>query len=144
MIRDVQVGKNFSFSRSISDGDIQRFAEITGDFNPLHLNLEYSRKTRFKERIAHGFLTASLISAAISKEFPGAIYLSQSLKFIKAVKIGDKVTALIKILSKDEKHNILKLSTICFNQHNEEVIQGDAVIMIWQFYYSALDLEGEN
>ena len=130
MSKDIKAGNCYSFSKIISDEAVRRFAEITGDFNPLHLDTEYCKKTRFKERIAHGFLTASLISAAISKEFPGAIYLSQSLKFIKPVKIGDKVTALIKILSKDEKHNFLKLSTICVNQNNDKVIQGDAVIMI--------------
>jgi len=130
MIKNVQISKTFSFSRTISNEDIQRFAEITGDFNPLHMDLEYCKKTRFKERIAHGFLTASLISAAISKEFPGAVYLNQSLNFIKPVKIGDRVTALIKILSMDEKHNFLKLSTICINQNNEEVIKGNALIMI--------------
>ena len=124
------MSKTPSFSRVISDEDIRRFAEITGDYNPLHLDPEYCKKTKFKERIAHGFLTASLISAAISKEFPGAIYLSQSLNFVRPVKIGDRITALIEVLPEGERHNFLKLSTTCINQNNEEVITGDALIMI--------------
>jgi len=119
----IEVGETFELSKIISDNDIRRFAEITGDLNPLHLDSEYAKKTRFRERIAHGFLIASLISAAIGNKLPGAIYLEQSLRFKRPVNIGDKIIALVEVLNKDEKHRFLKLSTVCKNQKNENVIE---------------------
>jgi len=126
----INIGEIFEFSKNISDDDIRRFADITGDRNPLHLDSEYAKKTRFKERIAHGFLTASLISAAIGKNLPGAIYLEQSLRFVRPAKIRDRVTAIVEVLNKDEKHSFLKLSTICKNQKNEYLIEGEALILV--------------
>lgn len=126
----IKVGETFEFSKLISDNDIRRFAEITGDLNPLHLDSEYAKKTRFRERIAHGFLIASLISAAIGNRLPGAIYLEQSIRFKRPVKIGDKIIALVEVLNKDEKHRFLKLSTVCKNQKNENILEGEALILV--------------
>lgn len=124
------INKTFSFSKTITADDINMFAEVTGDFNPLHMDPEYCKHTRFKERIAHGFLTGSLISTAISKEFPGAIYLKQDMKFLKPVKIGDTITSKVEIISVDQTRKFIKLATSCINQKGEEVIQGDALILL--------------
>jgi 3-hydroxybutyryl-CoA dehydratase len=92
----IKVGDKVTFSKSVSDGDIQAFAAVTGDSNPVHLDEAYAGKTRFKGRIAHGMLSAGYISAALgTKLAPSAtvVYLSQSLRFQRPVKIGDVITA---------------------------------------------------
>lgn len=130
MFDKISIDDTYCISKIIKEEDIIRFAEITGDFNPLHLDPEYAKKTRFGERIAHGFLTASLISAIIGKSYPGSIYLNQTLKFVKPVRIGDTVTAVIKVLRKDEKRRFLELETTCINQNKENVIEGRALIKV--------------
>ncbi len=93
----IKVGDSASISKTITDGDIQAFADVTGDHNPIHLDDEYAAKTRFGSRIAHGMLSAALISAVLANELPGAgsVYLSQTLKFVKPVFPGDTVTARV-------------------------------------------------
>ena len=125
-------GDTASLSRTISDDDIRAFAEATGDRNPLHLDEEFARQTRFGTRIAHGMLSASLISALIASELPGqgGIYLGQTLQFVAPVFPGDTVTARVTVSAVREDKPILKLETVCTNQRGEVVIKGEATILV--------------
>jgi 3-hydroxybutyryl-CoA dehydratase len=127
-------GDTASLSKTISDQDIVGFAEVVGDNNPVHLDEEYASKTMFKKRIAHGMLCGGLISAVIGTKLPGpgAIYLSQTLKFMAPVYIGDTVTAKVTIKTIREDKGIYTLETVCFNQDNKHVIEGEAVVMFRQ------------
>ncbi len=125
-------GDSASLSKTISDDDIRAFADVTGDRNPLHLDEEFARQTRFGRRIAHGMLSASLISAVIANELPGqgSIYLGQTLQFVVPVFLGDTVTARVTVSAIREDKPILKLETVCTNQRNEVVIRGEATVLI--------------
>jgi Acyl dehydratase len=125
-------GDTASLSRTISDDDIRAFAEATGDRNPLHLDEEFAKQTRFGRRIAHGMLSASLISAVIASELPGqgGIYLGQTLHFVAPVFPGDTVTARVTVSAVREDKPILKLETVCTNQRDEVVIKGEATILV--------------
>ena len=125
-------GDTASLSKTIGDEDIRAFAEASGDHNPLHLDEEFAKQTRFGRRIAHGMLSASLISAVIANELPGegSIYLSQTLQFVAPVFLDDTVTARVTVASIREDKPILKLETVCTNQRNEVVIKGEATVLI--------------
>lgn len=126
------IGDSASISKTITDGDIQAFANVTGDHNPIHLDDDYAAKTRFGSRIAHGMLSASLISAVLANELPGAgsIYLSQTLTFVKPVFPGDTVTARVTVTGIRDDKPIITLETICVNQHNEPVLKGEATVLV--------------
>ena len=120
-----------SFSKTITEGDVNLFAGITGDFNPLHINEEEAKKTVFKSRIAHGMLTGSLISTVIGTKMPGpgTIYLEQNLKFIKPVYINDTVTAIVKVTDIiNVEKGIYRLETIIMNSKGEIVTEGYAIV----------------
>jgi len=119
-------------TKTITETDVYAFAGITGDFNPLHVDAEYARRSRFGERIAHGILTAGLISAVLGMRLPGsgAIYLSQSLKFLKPVRLGDTVTATAEVVAYRADRLILTLRTACTNQHGDTVAQGESVLLV--------------
>lgn len=125
-------GDTASLSRTISDADIRAFADATGDRNPLHLDEEFAKQTRFGQRIAHGMLSASLISAVIASEMPGqgSIYLGQTLQFVAPVFPGDTVTARVTVSEIREDKPILKLETVCTNQRDEVVIKGEATVRV--------------
>ena len=127
-----KIGDSASISKTITDEDIQAFADVSKDHNPLHLDDEYAAKTRFGRRLAHGMLSASLISAVLGNELPGAgsAYLSQTLKFVKPVFPGDTVTALVTVTGVREDKPILTLETVCVNQHNEPVLKGEATVLV--------------
>jgi 3-hydroxybutyryl-CoA dehydratase len=127
---EIKEGDRRSSARVITHHDIEMFATITGDFNPIHLDDEFARGTVFKGKIAHGILTAGLISAALSK-FPGVIvYLSQSLSFRKPVRPGDRIEATAEVVEKIPEHSALKLTTVCQNQRNEIVLSGEARVKV--------------
>jgi 3-hydroxybutyryl-CoA dehydratase len=125
------VGTRASITRTITDADVRRFAELTGDDNPVHLDAGYAATTRFGERIVHGILTAGLISAVIGTQLPGlgAIYLQQNLKFVAPVHHGDTITATAEVVAVREDKRILTLHTVCVNQDGQPVIEGEAVVM---------------
>lgn len=129
---EIIIGQKAEYSRLITETDIQRFAEVSGDFNPVHMDEEFAKKTFFKGRIAHGLLSASFISTVLAKELPGpgSIYLRQELNFKRPVKIGDKITAKVEVISKDNEKKRIILSSICTNQKNEIVIDGQSIVML--------------
>jgi 3-hydroxybutyryl-CoA dehydratase len=125
-----EAGQSADMTRVITEEDILRFAEITGDRNPVHISEEFASQTRFGERIAHGILTAGLISAVIGTKLPGpgCLYLSQTLVFRAPVKIGDEITARAEVVEVISGKR-LKLRTQCINQREEVVLEGEAVVI---------------
>jgi len=128
--RMYKVGDAAEMTKVISEEDVFLFAGITGDRNPIHISEEYAPKTRFGERIAHGSLTAGLISAVIGMKLPGpgCLYLSQTLDFLAPVKIGDGITARAEIVEVISEKR-LRMRTQCFNHKKVIVIDGEAVIV---------------
>lgn len=131
-IEEIKIGDKSSITKKITKENIEKFAEISGDKNPIHLDDEYAKNSIFKERIAQGILVSGLISAVLANELPGdgTIYLSQSLKFLKPVKINDFITAEVEVKKIDYKKNRVTLITNCFNQYGVIVITGEAVVML--------------
>lgn len=129
-VHDLKIGDKSSFQKTISDADISLFAGITGDFNPLHINLEAIKNTNYKGRIAHGLLTAGLISAIIGTKLPGigTLYVKQDLKFTFPVYAGDTIKATVEVTSIDIEKNLVTLLTSCANQDGITVIEGTAVV----------------
>lgn len=127
-----KVGDMATVSKTITDDEIKRFADLVGDHNSIHLNDEFARTTRFGRRIAHGMLSASLISTAIGTRLPGAgaVYLSQTFRFVAPVFPDDTITARVTITNVREDKPIVTLETVCFNQHNQPVVKGEAVVLI--------------
>lgn len=132
MNTSIKIGDVATVTKTITDADIHTFADLIGDHNSVHLDDEFAKKTRFGRRIAHGMLSGSLISAVIGEQLPGAgaVYLSQSLKFIAPVFPGDTVTAKVTVTNIREDKPIVTLATICLNQNNETVIKGEAVVLV--------------
>jgi 3-hydroxybutyryl-CoA dehydratase len=130
--RTFEIGQKASLSKVITIADIETFAGVTGDLNPLHIDEEIASKTRFKGRIAHGMLSAGLISAVLGTLLPGpgGIYLSQTLKFLKPVLPGDEITAEVKVVEWNSEKSILQLETSCRNQDGDEVLTGQAVLLV--------------
>lgn len=126
----LEVGQTASYTRTVEEREVQLFAELSGDRNPVHLDAEYAAKTMFKERIAHGMYTGALISAAVACELPGpgTIYLGQQMTFQKPVKLGDTLTVRLEILEKLPKFKV-RIATRVFNQRDELVVDGEAEIL---------------
>lgn len=130
-IKELNIGDKASFQKTITETDVYLYAGITGDLNPAHINQVEAETTMFQGRIAHGMLTAGLVSAVLGMQLPGpgSIYLGQELKFIAPVKIGDTIKAEVEIIEKIYEKNRIKLNTICTNQNGVEVLKGIATIM---------------
>jgi 3-hydroxybutyryl-CoA dehydratase len=130
-IDELKPGMVAEYAKRIEGRDIERFAEISGDCNAVNLNEEYARSTRFTGRIAHGMLSASLISAAIATELPGpgTVYLSQSLRFMAPVRPNDFVKARIEVIEVDHPNRQVRLSTRCF-VGTQLVIDGEATVLM--------------
>ena len=126
------VGQTASVTRTISESDVYLFAGVTGDLNPAYTNEEYAKTTHFKTRIAHGMLSAGLISAVLGMQLPGpgTIYTGQTLKFLAPVHIGDTITATAEIKSLDLERNRVVLTTTCTNQEGTMVITGEATALL--------------
>jgi 3-hydroxybutyryl-CoA dehydratase len=130
-IQELKVGDSAQISKTITETDINDFAKVTGDFNPVHLDQAYAEKTIFKGRIAHGLLSVGLFSTILGNILPGhgAIYLSQEVKFLAPVRIGDTITATVEVLELIPEKNRVKFSTTCTNQEGKIVVDGTAWAM---------------
>ena len=131
-IDDIQVGQSAELAKTVTETDIALFAGVTGDFNAVHVDAVAAAQSRFGERIAHGMLSAGFISAVLGMRLPGpgSVYLSQSLKFTKPVRIGDTITARVEVLEVVATKRRARLATTCRNQNGETVVEGEAVVMV--------------
>ncbi len=129
-IEDIEIGMVRSLRKTITDRDISLFAEVSTDHNPVHLDESYAQDTIFQGRVAHGMLTAALISAVIGEQLPGhgAVYLSQSLKFMAPVRPGDTVYAEVKVVSIDHAKRRVTLETHC-TVGDTVVLKGEALVL---------------
>jgi len=130
-IHELKIGDSAEISRTVTEEDIQGFAKVTGDFNPLHLNQDYAEKTIFKGRVAHGILSLGLISNVFGNILPGpgSIYLSQEVKFLSPVRIGDTITARVEVIELVHEKRRAKFRTTCSNQKGQVVVDGTAWTM---------------
>ena len=128
---EITIGQTASYSKLIEERDIQLFAAVSGDINPVHLDADFAAGTAFGERIAHGMLTGAVISAAIALELPGpgTIYLGQSLRFRLPVKIGDEITIQLEVTDKRDDKRFVTLDCKAVNQHGKVVATGTAEVM---------------
>jgi 3-hydroxybutyryl-CoA dehydratase len=126
------VGQSAEFAKTVTEADVVLFAGVTGDFNPAHVDAVAAERGRFGGRIAHGMLSAGFISATLAMKLPGpgTIYLSQTLRFTRPVMIGDTVTARVEILELIPGKRRVRLATICRNQRDETVLDGEAIVMV--------------
>jgi 3-hydroxybutyryl-CoA dehydratase len=131
-IDEIQVGQVAELAKTVTEADVTLVAGVTGDFNPVHVDAEAAAQSRFGERIAHGMLSAGFISAVLGMRLPGtgSIYLSQSLRFTKPVRIGDTVTARVEVVEVLATKRRVRLATVCRNQQGETVVDGEAVVMV--------------
>jgi 3-hydroxybutyryl-CoA dehydratase len=131
VFEDLAIGDSAEMVATVTDETIRKFAEVSGDDNPIHLDAAYAATTQFGERIAHGMLSAGFLSAVIGTRLPGpgCIYLSQSLRFKRPVKIGDVVTATATITGLDAEKGRATLETIC-TVAGKPVIEGEALVMV--------------
>ena len=127
-----KVGDTAEITRTIEQADVQAFADLTGDHNPIHVDESFAKTTRFGRRIAHGMLTASLISSVLASKLPGegSVYLGQTLHFVAPVFPGDEITARVTVREIREDKPVLKLETLCLNQRGDVVIRGEATVYI--------------
>ena len=128
-----RVGDRAEFEKTVTAEDIEAFAQVTGDTNPLHRDAAYAARTRFKEPIAHGMLSAGYISAVLgTKLAPSccAVYVSQSLRFLRPVKIGDTIKAVAQVKGIEPEKRMYTIETDCFNQNGEPVVKGEAVVLL--------------
>lgn len=128
----LKIGDKFTTNRTVTDELIRAFAEVSGDYNPIHLDEEFASKTRFGKRIAHGMLSGAFISAVLGNEFKDMkiVYLSQTMRFTAPVFIGDTVTTTATITNIREDKNIITCETICTNQNGETLVTGESKIMV--------------
>jgi len=124
------VGQQASFSKKITENDVATFAEISGDKNPVHLDENYAKQTRFGKRIAHGAFTFGIISAALGNELPGhgTVYMSQTIKFVKPVYFDDTIIATVEITAIRADKGIVTLKTDCANQNGDKIAEGEATV----------------
>jgi 3-hydroxybutyryl-CoA dehydratase len=127
---DLTLGMEAELTRTVTDADVRAFAAVSGDDNPVHLDAAYAATTPFKERIAHGMLTASYISALLGVRLPGpgAIYISQTLSFRRPVKLGDEVIARVEITGLDPERARATFACKC-SVGGKAVLEGEAVVM---------------
>lgn len=129
-IEDMEIGMTRSLSKIVTDRMIELFAEVSSDRNPVHLDDSYARDTIFEGRIAHGMLTAGLISAVIGEQLPGhgAVYLGQTLKFMAPVRPGDRVTATVTVTAMDIARRRVTLDCAC-RVGDRIVLKGEALVL---------------
>ena len=130
-LSDIHIGQTEHYERTVTEADIERFADVSGDDNPVHFDDEWAAATMFKGRITHGMLSASYISAVIGTRLPGpgTIYMGQTLRFRAPVRIGDTVCATVTVRAIDEEKRRLTLDTVC-TVGETTVIEGEALVMV--------------
>ncbi len=130
-LEDLRIGQTAERRHMVGEGDIDAFAAVSGDTNPVHLDATYAARTRFGGRIAHGMLAASYLSALLGTELPGpgAVYVSQTLRFRRPVRIGDDVTARVTVAAIDAERGRVTLETVCLVD-GKTVVEGEAVVMV--------------
>jgi 3-hydroxybutyryl-CoA dehydratase len=130
-LEDLKVGMSAMFGKTVTEADITVYAGVSGDTNPIHLHDGFARTTRFGQRIAHGMLSGSFISAVIGTKLPGpgSVYISQSMSFMAPVLIGETITAVATITAIDERRRRVTLKTQCLNG-DKVVIDGEAQILV--------------
>jgi 3-hydroxybutyryl-CoA dehydratase len=127
------VGHKASITKTITQEDVAMFAKVSGDDQRLHFDADFAARTRFKKPLAHGMISAGLISAALGTKLAPdfvAVYLTQQLRFRMPVFIGDTVTAEVEVTAVDEEKRILTLRTDCANQNAETVVKGEATVLL--------------
>ncbi len=129
-IEEIEMGMVRSLQKVVTDEDIQMFAELSTDFNPVHMDDDYARDTIFEGRIAHGMLTAGLISAVIGEQLPGhgTVYMGQTLKFLAPVRPGDMVLAEVEVIDIDYAKRRVQLATRCMVD-GKKVLVGEATVL---------------
>lgn len=128
----VKVGDKFSTERLVTDELVRKFADVSGDYNPIHLDDEFAKETRFGQRIAHGMLSGAFISSVLGYKLTDRriVYLSQTLRFTSPVFIGDTVTTTATVKSIREDKPIVTLETVCTNQRGDTLVTGEAAVMV--------------
>ena len=128
---EISMGQEAEFSKTVTEADIEMYAKVSGDVNPVHMDEDFAKTTIFKTRIAHGMLSAGFVSAILGTKLPGpgCIYLSQSLKFLAPVMIGDTVMARATVTGIVPEKKRVTLKTDCFIG-DKKVIDGEAVVMV--------------
>ena len=129
---DLKIGQSAEVVHTVTEEDIQTFGDLSGDYNPLHFDEEWAKTTMFEGRIAHGLLTAAFISTAIGMHLPGpgTIYMSQSMKFLGPVRIGDTITARVEVSNLNDEKRRITLTTTCVNQDGKTVLEGEALVTL--------------
>jgi 3-hydroxybutyryl-CoA dehydratase len=129
---DIKMGQSAEVVHTVTEKDIQVFGDLSGDYNPLHFNEDWAKTTMFGGRIAHGILTAAFISTAIGMHLPGpgTIYMSQSMRFLGPVRIGDTITARVEVVMLNDEKERVTLKTTCTNQDGKVVMDGEALVTL--------------
>lgn len=127
---ELNEGDSATFTRTLSEDELVLFAAVSGDVNPVHLDSEFAADTVFKERIAHGMWSGSLISAALATVMPGpgTVYLEQSISFKRPVRLDDTLTVTLKVLRKEAKNRVVFFCDVR-NQNNQKVVTGEARVI---------------
>lgn len=130
-IQEINIGDHASFTKTISETDVYLFAGISGDFNPMHVNEEYAKKTPFKTRIAHGALPSCLMAPVLGQKLPGlgTVAVQSSTRYLLPVYFGDTITAIGTVVQKDEDKNLVTMEFVWINQNNARIAVGDAIVM---------------
>ncbi len=130
-MNDYAVGQEIREEKIFTAYDVEQFAQISGDKNPIHLDRKYAKKSRFGDVIVHGILVSGLISKMIGMDLPGegSIYLEQNLQFRKPVYVGEKVLAIVKIIDVNKEKHIYDLETNIYNEKNDCAVRGTAKVL---------------
>lgn len=130
---DIIVGSRFTATKKITDDVIRSFAQLSGDFNPIHIDEDFASKTRFGKRIAHGMISGALLSAVLGTEFgeKQVVYMSQTMKFLAPVFIDDTITATATVKHIREDKPVVTVETVVTNQDDQVVVSGEAVLLVY-------------
>ena len=129
-MRNFKIGQEEKLKKVFTGEDVEMFAKLSMDMNPVHIDEEYAKNSFFGRRIVHGFLSSSLISAVIGTQLPGpgAIYLHQDINFRKPVYLGDEITAIVRVVNIKPEKRLLYLDTKCVNTNGDIVVDGEAIV----------------